>query len=73
MIPRTKDTDFLEQEVEDMLKKNKNCKHCDATKILNQIDANLSDLDGDTKNAYLKLAELKDLIVKAKKHQCSHD
>ena len=72
-MPKTKDAQFLEQEVEEMLKTNKSNKLDEATKIMNQLDANISDLNGDTKNAYLKLKELKELIVKAKNHQCNHD
>ena len=73
VTPGIKDAQFLEQEVEEMLKFNKANKLDDATKILIQIDANVSDLNADTKNAYLKFKELKGLIENAKNHQCSHD
>lgn len=72
-MPKIKDINDLERDVEDMLKKNKRKKIDDAVKKLAKLDKGIDDLLMNSEVCFKKLNELKGLLAEAKANQGKDD
>ena len=72
-MPKIKEIEGLDVDVEELLKRNKRNKIDEATRKLQRLDQNIDDLVGNTENAFRKMTELKSLLESAKQNQGRDD